>query len=235
MSEVLKEKTRQRLVTVQRELAGDYVYFEAVFDDGIIAGLADAPDGLAREDLFDFFREIELFPFARLDLSYAPHDADGRLNIDETLSMLKMFMETLIMSQPQEFWEESLFEIAHSKPVDNTSFMECYALMYSLIKSFSRRLGVGLFLFDGSKRANYDALEERLILCGKGHCDPDFVTIDADPGNGRAQIEKVRHIINDSGAMAMKIYAEERNDPSQDARLEYGDNISGVIFRLGSE
>jgi hypothetical protein len=260
LGEALKEKLKRRLVAVQRDFAGDYIYFEGVFDDGVTAGSDGAPDALAREGLFDFFRERELLPFIRLDLSRAPHDADGRLKTDESLLMLKTFMEALVTSQPQEYWEGSLFEIAHSKAIDNTCFMECYARIYSLLKSFSPRTGVGLYSFDRSNRGNYDALEERLILCGKGRCDPDFVTIDVNPAidfemgtrTGRSdEIEKVWHVINDSGAAAMEMYVIERKDPRGSARLEsdvsgriasmvlslpeYGDKISGAVFWLNGE
>jgi beta-xylosidase len=269
LSEALRETVKNQLMAVQEKLAGDYVYFKGVFDDGIANYSLDSIFmGCEHDRLFAFFRKIGLFPFVRLDLSYAPQDAFGRLRIDGSLSRLRTFMEVLTSSQPSGYWEGCFFEVVHSKPIDATGFMECYASIYSLLKGYSCKIGVGLHSL-GDTGARNDVFEEQLILCGNGRCGPDFVTLTVNPetefeggvlsplsyraarSGARAQIERVRHIINDSGALTMETHVIEWINPLRSAPLElaasfriaamasnlleHGDMISGAAYWLNCE
>jgi hypothetical protein len=238
LGEALQNKVKEQLLAVQGELACDYVHFDGVFGDGIrdVAGCPVSVCG-TYEGLLGFFMGIDLLPLVRLDVSRAPRRTDGSFNIDESLRLLKMFMGAVISGCPREYWEGSCFEVAHSGPIEDTGFMEWYASAFKLLKSYSGKVRVGLSSLDGGRRVNYDALEERLVLCGRGRCDPDFVTVDADAG-------KVRHIINDSGTMTTEMYVAEMVSPGSAAPfgiaalargfVEHGDEIAGAMFWLES-
>jgi hypothetical protein len=255
LCEALDDSTRRLLAIAQEELNGDYVHFGGVFDDGIISGFSDAQKSEEELNcLLSFFRKIGLGSFVRLDLSYAPCDELGLVLIDESILKLMVFMDILTSDQPAEYWGSSLFEVVHSKPIDNTNFMESYAAIYKLLKGYADSIQVGLHSLDNNRRRDQDIFEERLISCVNNGCDPDFVTVTIDPTEkdlkerarfpldytrrcGIERIEGVWHTINDSGPKAINTYITESSDFLPVAVMAHGlmrylDKIAGAAFWL---
>jgi hypothetical protein len=257
LCEMLDERTRRLLAIAHGELTGNYVHFGGVFGDGIISGASDAKK--SEEELgglLSFFRKTGLDLFVRLDLSLAPCDELGLVLIDESLLRLMVFMDILTSDHPAEYWGSSLFEVVHSKPINNTNFMESYAAIYKLLKGYADSIQVGLHSLDNNRRSDQDIFEERLVSCVNNGCDPDFVTVTIDPTEsdlkgrtrflvdyarrcGIERIEGVWHTINDSGPRAINTYITESSDFLPAAVMAHGlmkymDKISGAAFWLDS-
>ncbi|MDR3255557.1 MAG: hypothetical protein LBT31_08305 [Synergistaceae bacterium] len=229
LAEGFQKNVRTRLSLVQKTSDGGYVYFKGVFDDGMTAfPLSSSLCGYDYADIFSFFESIALFSFVKLDISKAPLDDLGNLDIGGSVLKVKSLMDALARL-PDEYWKKSLFAVAHSRHIDGAKFMECYAAIRGFLKSYSSKIGVGLHSVRSSSPREQDVFEERLIVCKASDCEPDFVTLDIDSsfegnraifslpscrtlaGYGASQVDRVWSVINDSGSTIGDIYVTDCN------------------------
>jgi xylan 1,4-beta-xylosidase len=258
LSEALDEKFRDQLITAQKKLRGDYIYFHGVFEDGMIP----CPEGSLFKGydygrLFSFFWEIGLTPFVRLDLSAAPQDMEPSIT---------NFMSAMSENRPLSCWRKEIrFEVAHSGAMEASSFLAGFHEIRRTLKAFSPSVGVGFHAHSSTHPEEWAGLREKLAGCKGAGC-PDFLSLTIDPAleasrgessygsiknYGATQVERVKNACAENGVAVPELYVTEWNTLSGRTPMEstaffraaliasellsYGENVSAVAYWLNSQ
>jgi beta-xylosidase/AraC-like DNA-binding protein len=266
LSEALDDRVRKQLTTARKKLGGDYIYFQGIFEDGIPSHREDSYfKGYDYGRLFNFFMEIGLTPFVRVDLSSAPEDIAGPAVSD--------FMNALSENALLPRWERKIrFEIVQSETSgtsDAPGFVARFREIRRALKAFSPLIGVGFHSVSSSRPGEWTLLSEKLAECKKAGCLPDFLSITIDPAMeenaafgasswpievyGASQIEKVRRVFAEAecGVVLAELFVTEWNTLSGRTLIEsstffraaliaaelisYGENVSAAAYWLNSK
>ena len=263
LSEALDDRLRDQLALAQKKLHGEYIYFQGIFDDGILPCVEDSYfERYDHERLFEFFRELGLTPFVRVDLSRAPEAWE---------SAVSAFMRALAENRPVSYRGEGVrFEIVHSRPMVAKEFAARFREIGKLLKTFAPAAGVGFdFVSCGGNDDQWPALSEKLSACREAGCFPDFLSLTLDPATeseypgfdgsfygsfrnyGLSRIEQVERLWGEYCAAPPELYVTEWNTLSGRSRIEsstffraaliaaelaaYGERVSGVAYWLNSK
>ncbi|MDR1514606.1 MAG: helix-turn-helix domain-containing protein [Synergistaceae bacterium] len=184
LGEALDGEVRDQLAEVQKKFSGDYIYFQGVFGDGI----QQYPEGSYFKKyeyvkVLDFFLELGLTPFVRVDLSLSGES--GR-PIGDCVSG---FIGVMLENRPVSRWRKGIrIEAVHSGSMSGYDFAAGFGEIYRAAKSCSPEIGVGFHSVSSSRPDEWALLGEKLAACGASGCAPDFLSITIDPSIEDAHI-----------------------------------------------
>ncbi|MDR2137467.1 MAG: helix-turn-helix domain-containing protein [Synergistaceae bacterium] len=248
LAEALDDRLRNQLRIVQRRLDGDYVYFQGIFEDGVPSRLGDSFfKGYDYGRIFNFFMELGLTPFVRVDLSLAPPTMKSSMESSMKSSMksaVSDFMNALLENALLARWKRRIcFEAVHSETMESSAFASRFCELRRELKAFSPSVEVGFHSVSSSRPEEWTRLRENLMGCKEEGCAPDFLSITIDPAleedgtafgpsfwsagiYGVSQIEKVRRVSAECGAAPAELYVTEWNTLSGRTSIE-----SSTFFR----
>jgi hypothetical protein len=246
-------------------LRGDYIYFHGVFGDGLPAH----PDGsyfkrYSHGQLFAYFMELGLTPFARVDLSIADRA------IGESVSE---FLDVMLEHRPVTSWRKKIrIEAAHSGEMSAAAFASGFREVYLAAKKHSPDIGAGFHSVSSRRPEEWASFGEKLSACAEAGCEPDFFSITIDPSidadypartagdessyrsiknYSSSQIETLRRASSEMIGRVPEIYVTEWNTLSGRTSIEsstffraalisselmaYGGRVSAAAYWLNSK
>jgi beta-xylosidase/AraC-like DNA-binding protein len=262
LAEALDDRLRDQLITAQKKLRGDYIYFQGVFEDGILPCPENSYfKGYDYGRLFNFFLELGLTPFVRVDLSSAPQSV---------APCISDFIGVLSENRPMSCWRRKIrFEVVHSRAMETPLFLALFYEIYRALKTRFPSAGVGFHAVSSYHTGELAILREKLAACKEAGCPPDFLSLTIDPALdedhaalgessygsikncGALQIESVKRVSAECGVSVPELYATEWNTLSGRTSIESmtffraaliaaellscGESVSAVAYWLNSQ
>jgi xylan 1,4-beta-xylosidase len=261
LSEALDINIQDQLMMAQKKLCGDYIYFNGVFEDGILPCPENSHfNGYDYGRIFNFFMELGLTPFVLVDLSRASQAMAPRI---------LNFMNVMSENRPIASWRKGIhFEVEHSGEMETSSFLTGFHEIYRALKALSPSIDVGFHAVSSNHPKEWERLREKLAGCKDAGCPPDFLSLTIDPAletyhnhgessyesiknYGAHRIAMVKSLSAECGYSVPELYVTEWNTLSGRTPIEsmtffraaliasellsYGEDVSAVAYWLNSQ
>ncbi len=195
-----------------------------------------------------YFKNLDLTPFIRINLSDIIHAHIDMAQAEETLTI---FLQTMSKYFSKSYVEEWLFEIMHFDDISTQQYLCFYEIFYQKIRKFSDKIQLGIFSVNQTSKSLLERFRSELLFCHKKKYIPDFITFKVEPNikkddslglqieshkqlkdHHTDMIEKIQQIIAGCGLTKIPLYAIEWNTLAGQNIFDVGSFYrSALIFK----